>query len=408
MNNIIVFYLAGLAINLMPCNLPMLLIKIYDIIKYSQTENSKQNVKISAIASALGIIFIFFIFSLFIILFQYMGKTFHLGFHFQNPYFLIFIILMLFLFALNLLGLFHINYSPKIMNYLQNKYNKSKAVNRSIFIENFVMAKFLVIFATPCSMPILGSILAMSLANDNYISLIINFLLIGLGMATPFLLILIKPSIFDFLKKKQYILYNMEKIVILILFLTIFWLMTILYSTIGYQSLILLILFMIMIVLQFKFIKNMKQNLAITIMMVIFATITPVSFYESEKATQLQDTIWQDKITLEQINKYVDEGKTVFVNIMAKWCMICNLNEFTVLSKYKALNYLDNDNVISIKIDITQDSKEAEEFYDDINAIYVPKYIVFNKDHREGCTFTGTLTSNRFIKELNKCGYVKN
>ena len=64
MNSIIIFYLAGLAINLMPCNIPILLVKIYDIIKYSQTENSKQNVKISAIASALGIVFVFFILSI--------------------------------------------------------------------------------------------------------------------------------------------------------------------------------------------------------------------------------------------------------------------------------------------------------------------------------------------------------
>ena len=408
MNSIIIFYLAGLAINLMPCNIPILLVKIYDIIKYSQTENSKQNVKISAIASALGIVFVFFILSIIGISFRYMDKTFNIGFHFQNPYFLIFVILLLFLFFLNLLGLFHLNYSPKLIDYFQRKYNKSKAMNRGIFIENFIMAKFLVVFATPCSVPILGSIITMSIMNDNYISIILNFIMIGVGMATPFLLILINPNIFNFLKKKQYLLGNMEKLVILILFLTIFWLMTVLYSSIGYKPIIILILFMTIIALQFKFIKKLKQNIQITALIVVFAITIPVSFYKEEKAIELQNTMWQNTITLEQINQHVDEGKTVFINITAKWCMMCNMNNLTVLSKYKVLDYLNNDNVVSIKIDVTQDNTEAKEFYKNDTSVYVPKYIIFNKEHRDGCSFTGTMTVNKFIEELNKCGYVKN
>lgn len=408
MNSIFLFLLAGLVINLMPCNFPILLIKIYDIIKYSQTKNDKKNIKISAIASSVGIIFVFFIFSLFNILFKYVGKTFNFGLHFQNIYFLIFTTILLFLFLLNLLDFFHFNYSPKLINFFQRKYNISKNLDKGIFIENFLTAIFMVLFATPCSIPIIGTIATLSLTNNHYFFIIIDFIMIGVGMSLPFLLILIYPNILNFLKNKQDLLNKIKYIIIFILSITIIWFLYILYSLIGFKALTVLILFMFTILIQFKIIKKIKQNVIIIILIVIFATIVPISLFEKEKAIKLQNTMWRNKISFDEINKYINEGKTVFVSITAKWCMICNINEITTLSKFKVLNYLNNKNIISVKIDITHDNEEANKFYKKLNVISVPRYIIYNIKNKNGCSFTGILNSNKFIKELNKCGYIDN
>ena len=86
MNILILSFITGIILNFMPCIFPILLLKIYDIIKLSQTEN-KHNIQVASIGTIIGIIIIFTIFSSIAISFAVFGKTFNLGFHFQNTYF---------------------------------------------------------------------------------------------------------------------------------------------------------------------------------------------------------------------------------------------------------------------------------------------------------------------------------
>ena len=95
---------------------------------------------------------------------------------------------------------------------------------------------------------------------------------------------------------------------------------------------------MMTILLQFKFIKKFRQNLIIISLISVFAITIPVSFFETEKAKLYQNTLWINNIDLDEIDNYINEGKTIFVSITAKWCMICNINEITTLSKFKVLN----------------------------------------------------------------------
>ncbi len=402
MNNILLSFLAGLVLNFMPCILPILLIKIYDIIKYSQTEQNKNNLKIISLSTTLGIVSVFLFFSLINILFKHAGKTFNFGFHFQNPYFLILVIFLLFLFSLNLLNFFHINYSPNVINYIQKKYEKSKSLNRGIFLENFTTAIFMVLFATPCSIPILGTVATFSLASSN-IYIIYNFLAMGFGMSIPFLLILIYPNLLNFLKNKKGLLNFVHRIIALSIFLTILWLLYVLKVSIGIKSVIILLLFMALLIVQFKIIKKSLHNLIMVIIIVISGMILPVTIFKEEEAVKINNSLWANGITMEEIQSYIGEGKTVFVNITAKWCIICNLNNVTVFSKYNVLDFLRNDNIVAVKIDVTQNNDKAEIFYDNPNSIYVPKYIIFNKKHPNGCSFKGQIIEKDFFEEVNRC-----
>ncbi len=402
MNNILLSFLAGLVLNFMPCILPILLIKIYDIIKYSQTNQNKNNLKIISLSTTLGIVSVFLFFSFINILFKHAGKTFNFGFHFQNPYFLILVIFLLFLFLLNLLNLFHINYSPRVINYIQKKYEKSKNLNMGIFIENFTTAIFMVLFATPCSIPILGTVATFSLVSSN-VYIIYNFLAMGLGMSIPFLLILVYPNLLNFLKNKRGLLTFVHRFIIFSIFLTILWLLYVLKVSIGVKSVFVLILFMFLVVVQFKIIKKSLHNLIMVVIIVVSGTILPVAIFKEDEAIKINNSLWKSGITKNEIQDYIDNGKTVFVSITAKWCMICNINNITVFSKYDVLDFLRDNNIIAIKIDITQNNDNAEIFYDNPNSIYVPKYIVFNKKHPNGCSFKGQITESDFFREIDKC-----
>ncbi len=403
MNNIILSFFAGLILNFMPCVLPIMLIKIYDIVKYSQTIQNKKNLKIISLSTTLGIIFIFSIFSIINMLFKHAGKAFNLGFHFQNPYFLIIIIFILFLFFLNLLNVFDIHYSTRIINFIQKKYEGSKKINKGIFIENFFTAIFMVLFATPCSLPIIGTVATFSLVNDSYLYIFYNFLAMGFGMSIPFILILVYPGLLDFLKNRQKLLHVVYNIIIVSLFLTIVWLLYILYAIIGTKPIIVLLCFMAVIPIQFKLVKKTIQHLILIAFITISGTILTVNFFKEDLVRKMESKIWRNQITEDEIQKYINDGKTVFVNITAKWCMICNLNNITVFSNYDVMNYLNNENVVAVKLDITQSNKIAENFYENPSSIYVPKYIVFNKKNPTGCDFSGQIGHKKFLEEIEKC-----
>ncbi|MDD2840186.1 MAG: cytochrome c biogenesis protein CcdA, partial [Rickettsiales bacterium] len=265
MSNIFLCFLAGIFLNLMPCVWPILSLKLYNIVKYSQTEKNKKNLRLISLASSLGIVFVFIIFALITIVFKYTGQSFHLGFHFQNSYFLIVIIFALFLFFLNSLNFFHVDYSPKVINFIQRKYENTSKFKASIFAENFITGIFMVLFSLPCSMPVFGSVATLSLLNESYIIFFLSFVITALGMATPFLLIQFKPNLLNFLKGKSYLLKWANVLISISIFGTIVWLLYVLSKEIGEKPLIILMLFITVIPIQFKLIKKPFYNLILII-----------------------------------------------------------------------------------------------------------------------------------------------
>lgn len=398
--NLILSFLAGLLLNFMPCVLPIILIKIYDIVK--QTEN-RSNLRLASLGSVIGVVSTFLVFSTIAVVFKYFDKNFNLGFHFQNPYFLIAMIVLLILFMLNLFNVFNIGYSQKIITFIQGRYEKSKNAEIGVFFANFLTAIFMVLFATPCSIPIIGTTTAFSITENSYFSIVSIFLAMGFGMSLPFIFILFYPNILDFLKNKKRFLGLIRYIVIAALLLTIIWLLYVLKVTLGLKSLIVLTGFLVVLVLQFFIIKKPIQSMVMVLVISFFAIVMPVQVFKEDMAKKISETLWRAFITKEEVKNLVDNDKTIFISITAKWCMICNLNDITLFSKHKVLEYLNRENNIAIRIDLTQDSELAKEFYDNSGGFYVPKYIIFNKNNPNGCSFTGQLTEKRFFNEVNTC-----
>lgn len=403
MNNIFLCFLAGFFLNFMPCILPVLSLKIYSIVKYSQTEQNKHNLRLISLATSLGIIFIFTIFAIIEIIFKYTGQNFHLGFHFQNPYFLVIIIFALFLFFLNSLNFFHIDYPPRIINFLQKNYEHAQKLKISLFIENFITGIFLVLFSIPCCMPIFGSIATLALLSENYISILICFIATALGMALPFLIIQFKPNLLDFLKNKKFLLKSANWLISISIFGTVIWLLYVLFKEIGTKPLAILILFIVSIPIQFKILKRPLHVLILIIFTCISGTILPISIYREQKALEINSMLWKKDINVENIDKLVKENKTVFISISATWCLVCNLNEIVFSSSYNIANFLNNPNIVSYKIDVTRDNKKADYFFQNRENFGVPTYIIYNKTCPNGYSFTGKLNEKRFFKEFGKC-----
>ena len=399
MNILILSFITGIILNFMPCIFPILLLKIYDIIKLSQTEN-KHNIQVASIGTIIGIIIIFTIFSSIAISFAVFGKTFNLGFHFQNTYFVAITIFFLFLFLLNLLNFFNIEYSNRISQYIQKQYTNSKNLHFGILIQNIITGIFLVLFATPCSIPLIGTITTFAITHNNYLYIFYNYVFIALGMSIPFFILIFYPKSLNFLKNQTKFLLSIRILIIITLILTILWILYIFTLQTNIKSLVILILFLLSIPIILKTNKPSHHKLLAIIFIFTSSITLPISVYQEDEAKKINKYLWKDSITDMEIQKYITQNKTIFINISAKWCLICNFNDITVFSRPKIVNYFKDNNIISIKIDITNNNKDAKRFYE--KNIYVPKYIIFNKNYPNGYSFEGQITEKELLDHLNK------
>ncbi|MDD2840387.1 MAG: thioredoxin family protein [Rickettsiales bacterium] len=162
-------------------------------------------------------------------------------------------------------------------------------------------------------------------------------------------------------------------------------------------------LFITVIPIQFKLIKKPFYNLILIIFVCVCGTILPMSLYKEEKAAKIGSELWKNYIDVENINNYIEKGKTVFVSISASWCMICNINEITVMSSYEIVNFLSQPNIETVKVDITKNSKHAEYFFKNQENFGVPTYIIYNKKCPNGYRFSGKISEKKFFEEFNHC-----
>ena len=155
--------------------------------------SEQKNARVSFFTTAFGIIFSFIILGLIFLLLQYFKFSISWGMQFQQPYFLIFITLVIFLFMMNMFNQFEINLPSRINNF-------SPLNNNNLYLKDFFNGFFATLMATPCSAPFVGTAITAAFT-QNYLIGINIFLFMGIGMSSPYLLVASFPKLVNFLPK---------------------------------------------------------------------------------------------------------------------------------------------------------------------------------------------------------------
>ncbi len=185
--NIFLFaLLGGLILNIMPCVLPVLGMKLSSIVVRTKGVERRQ-IRTQFIASSLGILTSFWLLAGFILVLKLTGNAIGWGVQFQSPWFLGLMLLVTGLFGANMLGLFEIRLSSGTNTWLASKGDNS-------LFGHYVQGMFATLLATPCSAPFLGTAVAFALGAD-VATLFAIFTALALGMALPWILVAIFPGI---------------------------------------------------------------------------------------------------------------------------------------------------------------------------------------------------------------------
>ncbi len=384
---LLIAFIGGLILNIMPCVLPVLSIKLLSILKKSE---EKHLIRKSFIITSAGIVSSFMLLALIFIILRFIGVNIGWGMQFQQPLFLIIIALILFLFALNLFGLFEFNVPSLISSRIHQKLHQTN------YFSDFFNGFFATILATPCSAPFVGTAITLAFT-QSYSVMMEIFFCMGVGMAAPYLLVSLFPSIAMILPKPGQWMQGIKYFLGLLLLATLAWIGSILLNHFNVYFIITSSILLFLTSLILKFYK--KKLLILLASSIIFLSLPNFSFFKFDQ--QIQDSNWIDLTTI-QIDDYIQNYDILFVDITADWCAICQFNKINVINSSIVKEIFTKNNVIKIQGDWTKPNEKIEYFLQQHNKFGIPLNVMYSKSHPEGVVLSELLTINEIEKVLEK------
>jgi len=208
-------FLGGLILNVMPCVLPVIALKIFGFIR--QAGESPRRVLALGFTFVAGIFAWFLFLAGLIVAFKQAGHQLNWAFQFQHPWFVAGMVVVLLLFSLNLLGVFEIVLPAKVQSGVFN------AAGREGYAGTFFHGVFATLMATPCTAPFLGSALGFALAQPAP-TVFAMFSSIAAGMSAPYAVLAVKPGWLRYLPKPGIWMVRIKQALGVLLMGTVLWL----------------------------------------------------------------------------------------------------------------------------------------------------------------------------------------
>ncbi len=394
--------LGGLILNLMPCVLPVISLKILSLVSHSHSSGG--TVRLSFIASALGIIFSFLLIGGGLICLKFAGSTVGWGIQFQYPWFIVGLSIIVTFFAYNLWGLFELRLPTRLTDFANNSGSHNK--NQLSFGNNFITGAFATLLATPCSAPFLGTAVGFALAGS-IIDIFVIFLALGIGMALPYLIIATFPSFVDKLPKPGIWMVTIKRILGIALAATTIWLLSILAIQVGTIVALIISALLILVGLSLIIRNRQKEDNRLPTTIIIIASILGafwVPYNISPSQTQIKDqkqTYWQD-FNPEAIPNLVKKGKTIFIDITAEWCITCQVNKAIVLKSQKFKDLIASNKIIAMQGDWTKPDEKILSYLRKFNRFGIPFNAVYGPGSKSGDVLPELLTTNTVLHSLKK------
>ena len=386
---ILISLLAGLILNVMPCVFPILSIKLMSVFTVDQG-----TARVSFLTVALGIVSSFFLLGVCFLVLQYFNFSIAWGMQFQKPYFLIFITLIIFLFMMNMFGQFQINLPQNFSNIaFAGLGNKS-------FFKDFFNGFFATLMATPCSAPFVGTAITAAFT-QNYIIGMSIFLFMGIGMASPYLLIALFPKLVNFLPKPGIWMIYVKYFLGLLLLATVVWLSNILLNFFNIYFLVISLFVLLVITYRRKF-PLFKNTITIASIIFIFFSTSLQIFQQHSSSGEEKD--WVSFFTVD-IDQLVAQDKIIFLDITADWCATCQFNKINVLNSDNIIKQFKENNITLIRADWTKPNERVNLFLEKYDRFGIPFNAFFSKKFPDGILLSELLSEKEIVNAINKIKY---
>jgi thiol:disulfide interchange protein DsbD len=398
-------FIGGMILNLMPCVLPVISLKIFGFIQ--QAGQSRQKILRSGIAFTLGIFAWFIALALLLIALKVAGHDVTWGgFQFTNPYFVLVLSVIVLVFALNLFGVFEISLPQSMTRGLLS------TSERKDDLGSFFQGVFATVLATPCTAPFLGTALGFAFSQSPAIILAM-FVAIGAGMSAPYLLLSAQPAWLRFLPRPGAWMLHVKQFMGFLLLATLVFLLYVLGAQRGLEGAIWASCFLLVIsvacwmkgVFVVPTASATKRGIVLVLMLVIVLGsgiyFIGDKFHSANVASagsQLRGD-WQG-FTPERLQAELEQGHTVFVDFTAAWCLTCKFNEASVLESQDVREAFQRRGIVKMKADWTNGDPVITKLLQQFGRPGVPLYVLYPGKNEEPIVFPELLTKGMVLEKL--------
>ncbi len=384
-------FIGGAILNIMPCVLPVLTLKLYSVVDQAEQEAGER--RAAGFAYTAGVVASFWALALAVILLR---SVFELpvgwGFQFQYPEYVAALATIVFVFGLSLFGVFEV---PAL-----GANQAAEASAKEGLSGHFLTGIFTTLLATPCSAPLLGTGMGFAFGLPSW-GLLLFFTVAGLGLASPFLIIALVPAFMRFLPRPGAWMETFKQLLGFTLVATTVWLVDVMGGLVGQDGLVGFLGFLVAVgagcwifgrwggpteTTQRQagaFVAGVGLSALIGWQMLSFEIPDDPTCDEGPvlAAGELDwagdDVPWQpfNEARVEELT-----GQAVFIDFTADWCLTCKVNEKTVLNTTAVREAMQQRGIVPLKADWTRKDEVITKWLQRYGRAGVPFYLVVPKD----------------------------
>ena len=403
-------FLGGIILNLMPCVLPVISLKIFGFIQHAG--QSRQKVLRSGIAFAVGIFAWFVGLAVVMIALKTAGHDVTWGgFQFTNAYFVLALSVIVLVLALNLFGVFEISLPQSMTRGLLS------TTERKDDLGSFFQGMFATVLATPCTAPFLGTALGFAFSQSSAVILAI-FVAIATGMSAPYLLLSAQPAWLRFLPKPGPWMLHVKQFMGFLLLATLLFLLYVLGAQRGLEGAIWASCFLLVVSvacwMKGAFVlpatSATKRSIVLALML---ALVLGSGFYFIGGKFRLTNLAsvdlrsrgdWQ-AFTTERLQAELDQDHSVFVDFTAAWCLTCKFNEANVLENAEVREAFQRHGIVKLKADWTNGDPTITKLLQQFGRPGVPLYVLYPGKNEEPIVFPEVLTKGMVLEKLETAAH---
>lgn len=362
----------GLVLNLMPCVLPILSLKVLSV---AQSGESHERARSHAMWYTLGVLVAFAVVGALMVGLRMLGNAVGIGFQLQHSGVVTALVFVMFAVGLSLSGVFTLG--GGLGNLGQS------LANRSGPLGDFFTGALACVVGSACVGPFMGGAVAYAFVAPPFKAMMV-FLFLGLGLALPFLLIGFVPALARRLPKPGPWMETLKHVLAFPMYATALWLLWVLGKQRGVDGMAVALLGLLLLSLGLWLYERgrWRSQRAAGLLGVLLAvsSLVPawmVTRMEPPARAAQQASANEVDYSPELLGRLRADNRMVFVNMTADWCVSCKANERAVLGRQEFKDLLKRTNAVYMRGDYTNVDPVITAFLEEHKAVGVPLYVVY-------------------------------
>lgn len=390
-------FIGGILLNLMPCVFPVLGIKVMGFVQHAHGE--RRAMRMQGIAFATGVLLSFLALAGIMLGLRAGGAQLGWGFQLQSPAVVTLLAALFFLLALNLSGVFQWGAFAQSMT--------SNMSARGRYADAFLSGVLASVVATPCTAPFMGAAVGFTVSQGAVLALAV-FLMLGFGMALPVLLLAFFPGLLKRLPRPGPWMETFKQVLAFPLYATVAWLAWVLGAQAGNDAVLALLGGLVLVAMgawvygRWAHAGSLWQP-AVAVLFAIagvaLAWPGPATEAGAAPVARAGELPWQGW-SPEKVSELNAQGRAVFVDFTAAWCVTCQVNKRVALHNEAVIREFALRGVVPLKADWTRQDPRITEALAALGRNAVPVYAIYAPGESRPRLLPEVLTPSLVLDEL--------